>query len=46
MTYQFDQVHIDNGKFRVSKAGVKPKTLGEGEEKIKQLSLLSSKSSN
>ena len=35
MTYQFDQVHIDNGQFRVSKAGVKPKTLGEGEKMIK-----------
>ena len=35
MTYQFDQVHIDNGQFRVSEAGVKPKALGEGEKMIK-----------
>ena len=35
MTYQFDQVHIDNGQFRVSGAGVKPKALGEGEKMIK-----------
>jgi len=35
MTYQFDQVHIDNGQFRVSEAGVKPKALGEGEKMVK-----------
>ena len=35
MTYQFDQVHIDNGQFRVSEEGVKPKALGEGEKMIK-----------
>ena len=35
MTYQFDQVHIDNGQLVISKDDIIPKTLGEGEEKIK-----------
>ena len=35
MTYQFDQVHIDNGQLVISGDEIIPKTLGEGEEKIK-----------
>ena len=35
MTYQFDQIHIDNGQLVISKDDIIPKTLGEGEEKIK-----------
>ena len=35
MTYQFDQVHIDNGQLVISKDDIIPKTLWEGEEKIK-----------
>ena len=35
MTYQFHQVHIDNGQLVISKDDIIPKTLGEGEEKIK-----------
>ena len=35
MTYQFDQVHIDKGQLVISKDDIIPKTLGEGEEKIK-----------
>ena len=35
MTYQFDQLHVDNGQFIVCGEEVVPKALGEGEKKVK-----------
>ena len=35
MTYQFDQLHVDNGQFVVCGEEVVPKALGEGEKKVK-----------
>ena len=35
MTYQFDQLHVDNGQFVVCGEEVVPKALGEGEKKAK-----------